>query len=41
VYSRAGHGFDSDEKEANEPGNFDAAAHARKVALNQLYSHLN
>ncbi|WAS96070.1 dienelactone hydrolase family protein [Nannocystis punicea] len=41
VYNRAGHGFDSDEKEANEPGNFDAAAHARTVALNQLYSHLN
>ncbi|PCC73040.1 Dienelactone hydrolase [Nannocystis exedens] len=41
VYERAGHGFDSDEKEANEPGNFDAAKHARSVALHQLYSHLN
>lgn len=41
VYDRAGHGFDSDEKEANEPGNPGAAAQARSVALHQLYSHLN
>ncbi|MCY0987260.1 dienelactone hydrolase family protein [Nannocystis sp. ILAH1] len=41
VYDRAGHGFDSDEKEANEPGNFEAADHARSVALQQIHSHLN
>lgn len=41
VYDRAGHGFDSDEKEANEPGNPSAATQARTVALHQLYSHLN
>lgn len=41
VYAQAGHGFDSDEEDANEPGNPDAAAHARTVALRQLYSHLN
>lgn len=41
VYPEAGHGFDSDEKEINEPGNPSAAAHARKLALQQLYTHLN
>lgn len=41
VYADAGHGFDSDEKEINEPGNPSAAAQARTVALHQLYAHLN